>query len=139
MSMRPFTLFFLCTILVASCSGTKPPPLPPTLTTEPPAFVVRVQSSYGDLQQVEVSVKQWLINGEDQRQFDKKTTPFDIPVAAGEFFLHLRGPQGAPKIMMQLLKGESGMMVSYVQSSEVCARSNTSGGFELQDCMVGMR
>ena len=137
--MKTFLLILLCVIFAAGCSGTKQAPAGDGLIMESPGFIVRVQSSYGDLQQIEVSVKAWLFDGEDQRPFDKKTTPFDIPITAGDFFVQLQGPQGRPEILLQLLQVDDGKRAGYVQSNEVCVRGIRGGDTELIDCMAGMR
>ena len=137
--MKKSTLWgwIVCTLLIG-CSGPESTTQSIPSLGEPAAFLIRVQSSYGDIQQVEVSVKEWSLDSRDVRVFDKKMTPFDIPVAAGEFSVRLACPPGSPKIKLQLIR-DDGQMAGYVQSNEVCARVNANGKFEIEECMAGLR
>ncbi len=123
---------------MAGCSRTQPSVHQVVVPEGPPAFIVRVQSSYGDLQQVNVSVEEWLFNGSDEKQFEKKETPFDIPVAAGDFSIRLEAPQGKPNIKLQLLKGEY-RMVGFVQSNCVQLWGNIDGESGVANCMDTLR
>ena len=102
-----------------------------------PAFLIRVQSSFGDIQQVEANVASWLIDGVDRRPFDRKVTPFDIPVAAGDFMLQLVSEGPGPRLKIQVLK--EGAPVGFLQSKNVCVYGQADGTVEIKNCMVGLR
>ena len=109
------------------------------LSISDPLFVLRVQSSYGDIQEIEVSVQEWSFNGQDVRQFDKKKTPFDIPFAEGDFSVRLTN-KNAPgaEIKLQLIN-EDGRAIGFLQSKDVCVKGFASGGFEMENCMTDLR
>lgn len=129
-------LFLL--LIGGGCSGSKSLPAAQIGTNgETPAYVIRVQSSYGDLQQIQVLVKEWLVNGTDQRPFDQQMTPFEIPVYQENYKVHLATPGGGAELNIQVIR--EGERLEYVQSKEVCVEGSTDGMFELQNCMDGLR
>ncbi len=141
--MKTHYLFILVFFCLAGCSRTQPQSVAPVVGDEQalndvqPAYIVRVQSSYGDIQQIEVNVKEWVFDGEDQRQFDKKKTPFDIPIAPGKFSLRLQYNNPGAEIKLQLLNPD-GILKSIIQSKEVCVFGDDSG-VEVRGCMNSMR
>lgn len=136
--MSRIIAFTISLIFVACTSSSKAPADYGVENQGPAQFTVRVQSSYGDIEEVKVKVKEWLFDGQDVRVFEERTTPFDIPFAAGDFSVWLLSSQGAPKIRLQLLNAE-GERIGYVQSSAVCAQGFADGSFGVKDCMVGLR
>lgn len=143
--LQVLTRCILCSALLAGCSGSKPADMPPVQsignieTGEAAAVhIVRIQSSSGDIQQVEVSVKEWLKNGQDDRPFDKKKTPFDIQLDPGNYSLQIGSPAGGPEIKVQWLEEENGAW-GFVQSREVCIKVAGEGGFEVKGCSIGLR
>ncbi len=134
--LKSLVTLLLWGTLVAGCAGTKSDQIARVDGT--PAYIVRVQSSYSDIQQVDITVEEWLFNGEDVRAFDRRSTPFDIPLAEGTFSIRLSAPPGKPEIKMQLLDGQDGMLIDYVQSTEVCA-AYQEGNLEVWECMSGLR
>ena len=146
--MRLLMRSTLCFVLIVGCSRSKPADTLLDRTngntsgqsrqTVLPVYIVRVQSSNGDIQQVEATIKQWMYNGQDVRGFDKKMTPFDIPFGTGSFAVRIGSPVGGPQLRVQLLK-EDGRKAGFVQSREVCISGDGTDGFEIKGCGSGLR
>lgn len=135
----------VCVVLLGGCSRSKPTGMPQVQTNDHlatgedlPAYIIRVQSSNGDIQQVEANVKEWLYNGKDQHQFEKRMTPFDIPFGPGSFAVRIGSPGGGPELKVQLLK-EGNKRAGFIQAREVCINGDGAGGFEVKGCGTGLR
>lgn len=100
--------------------------------------VVRVQSSYGDLQQAEVMVLRWIENGQSNPPLERRMTPFDIPVNGNTLELQLSSPDKGPSLKVLYIDA-SGQMKNYVQSTRVCIASAGQSAVTLRDCKVGLR
>ena len=132
-----YSILVLISLLSVGCGQSKPAAI--ASSGGAPAFIVRVQSSYSDIKQVEVAVQEWLFNGQDVRQFDKKETPFDIPFGDGDFSVRLTNQYTAgAEIKLQLINGE-GRAVGFLQSKDVCVKGFSGGGFEIENCMTDLR
>ncbi len=99
---------------------------------------LRVQSSYGDLQQAEVTVLQWKEGGRSEPPFERKMTPFDIPLNSNPIEFQFRSPSKGPSLKI-IYVDASGRMVNYVQSTHVCFASTDPPDVNLQDCKAGLR
>lgn len=99
---------------------------------------VRVQSSYGDMVQAEVMVLKWIEAGQSDAPFDRRMTPFDIPISDQSLDIQFRSPSKGPSLKV-LYVDASGKMVDYVQSTQVCIISDTQSAVSLRDCKVGLR
>ncbi len=142
--LQVLTGCILCFALFSGCVRSKPAD---TLQVQSvntvtggalPDYIIRVQSSNGDIQQVEATVKELLYNGNDHRAFDKKMTPFDIPLGPGDFAVRLGSPLGGPELRVQLLK-EGNRSAGFIQAREVCMSGDGAGGFEVKGCASGLR
>ena len=132
-----YSILVLISLLSVGCGQSKPAANEPLVSS--PSFVLRVQSSYSDIQQVEVSVQEWLFNGQDVRQFNKKETPFDIPFGDGDFSVRLtNGNKAGAEIKLQLINKE-GRAIGFLQSKDVCVKGFSGGGFEIENCMTDLR
>ena len=122
--------------VIIGCTGQRPDRSAATIVE--PAFVLRVHSSNGDIQPINVEVRSWLVEGSDVRAFEKKETPFDILLPAGNVSLHLASRPGGPEIRLQLLQNEQ-RALGYLQSREVCVDTTAEGEYALRDCRTGLR
>ncbi len=133
-----YPLSFLILLFLSGCSTFKSPPaIRIGDGNGAPAYVIRVQSSYGDIQQIQVSVKEWQANGVDQPPFEQKMTPFEIPVYEGVYALRLTASAGGAELNVQII--ENGQRLDYLQSKEVCVQGKVEGTYALQNCMTGLR
>lgn len=97
---------------------------------------VRVQSSYGDMVQAEAMVLSWVEEGRREPPFERRMTPFDIPISGQAMEIQFRSPNKGPSLKV-LYVDASGKMVDYVQSTQVCIIAQSE--VTLRDCKVGLR
>lgn len=127
-------LLFL--LMCAGCANPAPVLWGSEATIDGP--FLRVQSSYGDLQQAEVTVLQWKEGGSSEPPFERKMTPFDIPLSSNPLAFQFRSPSKGPSLKIMYVDA-SGRMVNYVQSTHVCISSTDLSDVILQDCKAGLR
>ena len=135
-SSAAILVFVLLLCALFMCVGcTKPAPVLWSAENGTGPFL-RVQSSYGDMQQVEVRVLRWVENGQDASPFDRRTTPFDIPVGSATLEIQFRGITKGPELKV-LHVNAAGKMVAYVQSTQVCIVTD-GNAVTLKNCKAGL-
>ncbi len=135
-SSTAFIVFLLLACALFMCVGcARPAPVLWSSTTKAGPFV-RIQSSYGDMQQAEVTVLRWVENGQNTPPFDRRMTPFDIPMGGTPLEIQFRSTTKGPELKV-LHVNATGKMVEYVQSTQVCIVTDGTT-VTLKNCKAGL-